>query len=66
MTHIATCETFVPISLAELLLLMLGLIVPWGRSWKAQRLIDGTSALFFSALNPKIDGRTPVFFLPAD
>jgi hypothetical protein len=34
MAHIATCEAFVSIPLAELLLLMLGLIVPWGGSWK--------------------------------
>jgi hypothetical protein len=34
MTHISTSEALVPISLAELLLL-LGLIVPWGRCWKA-------------------------------
>jgi hypothetical protein len=34
MTHIAASEAFVPISVVELLLL-LGLIVPWGRSWKA-------------------------------
>jgi hypothetical protein len=33
MAHIATCEAFVTISLVELLLL-LGLIVPWGGSWK--------------------------------
>jgi hypothetical protein len=33
MAHIATCEAFVCTSLAELLLL-LGLIVPWGGSWK--------------------------------
>jgi hypothetical protein len=33
MAHIATCEAFVSISLAELLLL-LRLIVPWGGSWK--------------------------------
>jgi hypothetical protein len=31
--HIATSEALVPIALAELLLL--GLIVPWGGSWKA-------------------------------
>jgi hypothetical protein len=31
MAHIATCEAFVSIPLAELLLL-LGLIVPWGKS----------------------------------
>ena len=36
MAHIATCEALVSISLAELLLLLLlGLIVPWGGSWKA-------------------------------
>jgi hypothetical protein len=35
MTHIATSEALVSISLAELLLLQLGLIVPWGGSWKA-------------------------------
>jgi hypothetical protein len=35
MAHIATCEALVSISLAELLLLLLlGLIVPWGGSWK--------------------------------
>jgi hypothetical protein len=34
MAHIATSEALVPISLAELLLL-LGLIVPWSESWKA-------------------------------
>jgi hypothetical protein len=34
MTHIATSEAPVSISLAELLLLF-GLIVPWGGSWKA-------------------------------
>jgi hypothetical protein len=34
MAHIATSEALVSISLAELLLL-LGLIVPWGGSWKA-------------------------------
>jgi hypothetical protein len=33
MAHIATSEALVPISLAELLLL-LRLIVPWSRSWK--------------------------------
>jgi hypothetical protein len=33
MAHIATSEALVPIFLAELLLL--GLIVPWGGSWKA-------------------------------
>ena len=32
--HIATSETFVPIALAELLLLLLRLIGPWGGSWK--------------------------------
>jgi hypothetical protein len=32
MTHITTREALVPISLAELLLLLLGLIVPWGES----------------------------------
>jgi hypothetical protein len=31
MAHIATCEALVSISLVELLL---GLIVPWGGSWK--------------------------------
>jgi hypothetical protein len=36
MAHIATSEALVSISLAELLLLLLlGLIVPWGESWKA-------------------------------
>jgi hypothetical protein len=34
MALIATCEAFVSISLAELLLLLLGLIVPCGGSWK--------------------------------
>jgi hypothetical protein len=34
MTHIAISEAHVSISLAELLLLLLGLIVPWGGSWK--------------------------------
>jgi hypothetical protein len=34
MAHIATSEALVPISLAELLLL-LRLIVPWSGSWKA-------------------------------
>jgi hypothetical protein len=34
MAHIDTSEALVPISLAELLLL-LGLIDPWSRSWKA-------------------------------
>ena len=34
MTHIATSEALVSISLAELLLLP-GLSVPWGGSWKA-------------------------------
>jgi hypothetical protein len=36
MAHIATCEALVSISLAELLLLLLllGLIVPWDGSWK--------------------------------
>jgi hypothetical protein len=34
MTHIVASEALVPISLVELLLLLLGLIVPWGRSWK--------------------------------
>jgi hypothetical protein len=34
MAHIATCEALVSITLAELLLLLLGLIVPWGGSWK--------------------------------
>jgi hypothetical protein len=35
MAHIATSEALLPISLAELLLLLLGLIVHWGGSWKA-------------------------------
>jgi hypothetical protein len=35
MTHIATSEALVPNSLAELLLLLLRLIVPWSGSWKA-------------------------------
>jgi hypothetical protein len=35
MAHIATCEAFVSIALAKLLLLLLlGFIVPWGGSWK--------------------------------
>jgi hypothetical protein len=36
MAHIATCEALVSVSLAELLVLMLllGLIVPWGESWE--------------------------------
>ena len=34
MAHIATSEALVPIALAELLLLLWRLIVPWGGSWK--------------------------------
>jgi hypothetical protein len=34
MAHIATCEAFFSIPLAELLLLLLRLIVSWGESWK--------------------------------
>jgi hypothetical protein len=33
--HIATSEALVPIALAELLLLLRRLIVPWSGSWKA-------------------------------
>jgi hypothetical protein len=34
MAHISTCEAFASIPLAELLLLLQRLIVPWGGSWK--------------------------------
>jgi hypothetical protein len=34
MAHIATREAFVSIPMAELLLFLMRLIVPWGGSWK--------------------------------